>query len=389
MKILLLSVLAVAMIGVMMSTADAHILEPKILFQDERIKILDGGIGYSNIGLTDSGGGAGYGSVWTDSVDFYQVVNVSDQPIHNIVTGINTYDHNMKLLESRTYTLTSKFNALSPGESTFVQGWMSMRGWSCYEIWIEDYEINTAQEDLDNATNSGLFSHNLEIIQINDNGKGMFTGTVKNIGEIKIGNVQVYLIKLDSDDDIISILVDDIGNISPNKSKNFEISAYMVGNQDTSEKSEIFYRAPHTVEVFAFGGNVRDVDSSGTGYYFDVTSSNYFNSGNYGVIGNNDFAETNSCIENKVSIPEWIKNNAGWWADDTIDDNSFVQGIQFMIKENIISIPNLPESSSQSAETVPAWVKNNAGWWAEGQIDDNSFVQGIEYLVKVGIIQVS
>ena len=93
--------------------------------------------------------------------------------------------------------------------------------------------------------------------------------------------------------------------------------------------------------------------------------------------------------KNSQSVPSWIKNNAGWWAEGTIDDNSFVQGIQFMIKENIISIPNLPESSSETAESVPAWIKNNAGWWAEGQIDDNSFVKGIEYLVKVGIIQVS
>ena len=38
--------------------------------------------------------------------------------------------------------------------------------------------------------------------------------------------------------------------------------------------------------------------------------------------------------------------------------------------------------------TVPSWIKNNAGWWADGQIDDNSFVSGIQYLVKVGIIQV-
>ena len=89
-----------------------------------------------------------------------------------------------------------------------------------------------------------------------------------------------------------------------------------------------------------------------------------------------------------LEIPSWIKNNAGWWAEGQIDDNSFVQGIQFMIKENIISIPNLPESS-ETAESVPAWIKNNAGWWAEGQIDDNSFVKGIEYLVKVGIIQVT
>ena len=37
-------------------------------------------------------------------------------------------------------------------------------------------------------------------------------------------------------------------------------------------------------------------------------------------------------------IPSWIKNNAGWWADGSIDDNSFVQGIQFLIKEGIMKI---------------------------------------------------
>ncbi len=37
-------------------------------------------------------------------------------------------------------------------------------------------------------------------------------------------------------------------------------------------------------------------------------------------------------------IPEWIKNNAGWWAEGAIDDNSFVQGIQFLIKEGIMTI---------------------------------------------------
>ena len=88
-------------------------------------------------------------------------------------------------------------------------------------------------------------------------------------------------------------------------------------------------------------------------------------------------------------IPQWIKNNAKWWADGQIDDSSFVQGIQFMIKENIMSIPNLPDASSDKAESIPQWIKNNAKWWADGQIDDNSFVQGIQFLVKVGIIQVS
>jgi hypothetical protein len=38
-------------------------------------------------------------------------------------------------------------------------------------------------------------------------------------------------------------------------------------------------------------------------------------------------------------IPDWIKNNAGWWANGDIDDDSFVQGIQFLIKEGIMKIP--------------------------------------------------
>ena len=38
------------------------------------------------------------------------------------------------------------------------------------------------------------------------------------------------------------------------------------------------------------------------------------------------------------TIPKWIKNNAGWWADGTLDDNSFVQGIQFLIKEGYMTI---------------------------------------------------
>ena len=37
---------------------------------------------------------------------------------------------------------------------------------------------------------------------------------------------------------------------------------------------------------------------------------------------------------------------------------------------------------SVSAQSVPEWVKNNAGWWSEGQIDDTAFLQGIQYLIK-------
>jgi len=97
--------------------------------------------------------------------------------------------------------------------------------------------------------------------------------------------------------------------------------------------------------------------------------------------------EISDVKETKI-IPSWIKNNAGWWAEGTIDDNSFVQGIQFLIKEGIIVVDSTSQGTEESKE-IPTWIKNNAGWWADGTIDDNSFIQGIQFLVKEGIIQVN
>ncbi len=105
----------------------------------------------------------------------------------------------------------------------------------------------------------------------------------------------------------------------------------------------------------------------------------------------------------QTSIPAWIKNNAGWWATEQIDDSSFLKGVQYLIQEGIMIIPPT-ETSESSADPhavpdagqrtdvfdqhVPSWIKNNAGWWATDQIDDSSFLQGIQYLVQKGIIVV-
>ncbi|MGQ0771285.1 MAG: peptidase [Nitrososphaerota archaeon] len=86
-------------------------------------------------------------------------------------------------------------------------------------------------------------------------------------------------------------------------------------------------------------------------------------------------------------IPSWIKKNAGWWADGTITDKDFVQGIQYLIKEKIVKVPPT-QSGSGSTQVIPSWIKKNAGWWADGAIGDSDFVQGIQYLIKQGIIKV-
>ncbi|MDH3766749.1 MAG: hypothetical protein OER82_13200 [Nitrosopumilus sp.] len=54
----------------------------------------------------------------------------------------------------------------------------------------------------------------------------------------------------------------------------------------------------------------------------------------------------------------------------------------------IISISPSQGNASNSQE-IPEWVKNNAGWWSEDLILDRDFMQGIEFLGEQGIIKIN
>ena len=48
-----------------------------------------------------------------------------------------------------------------------------------------------------------------------------------------------------------------------------------------------------------------------------------------------EFAESNTT---QATVPEWIKNNADWWAQGLITDDDFVKGIKFLIEQGIITV---------------------------------------------------
>jgi len=92
-----------------------------------------------------------------------------------------------------------------------------------------------------------------------------------------------------------------------------------------------------------------------------------------------------------VIMPAWIKHNAKWWADDAISDNDFTSGIEFMIQQDIIKVPQIvleKEKSSSTLGKIPTWIKSNAKWWSEDLISDEDFVNGIEFLIKEEIIHI-
>ena len=96
-------------------------------------------------------------------------------------------------------------------------------------------------------------------------------------------------------------------------------------------------------------------------------------------------------VPETVLIPRWIKDSSGWWAYGAADDVTFIQGIHLLIQNGIIEVSHTGagstgQESGSGSDTVPRWVKTGAGWWADGAIDDATFIQSIQFLIRHGIL---
>lgn len=152
-------------------------------------------------------------------------------------------------------------------------------------------------------------------------------------------------------------------NFEPNQAVSIFLNHARITHAETDDKG-------------SFSANLETSDLPSGDYFVEAVGSKKFA---FGIL-------TVGLPQEEYVIPAWIKNNAGWWADGIITDSDFVQGIQYLIKEGIMKVPDTQASSGASTE-IPSWVKSNAGWWADGIITDEDFIAGIQYLIENGIIR--
>ena len=114
-----------------------------------------------------------------------------------------------------------------------------------------------------------------------------------------------------------------------------------------------------------------------------VTCESFDNAGNLAA---KSFTITIQLDPQLTIIPDWVKEVAVFWCNDTINDESFIEAIQYLIENNVIFIPINYDYGGDSDQTIPNWIKNNACWWSEDLISDDDFTSGLEYLIERGII---
>jgi len=339
------------------------------------------------------------------------IVNLSEYPLTNIVISIKTFKDG-KILEDTTSWHPIK-KILRPGESSPFAIVPPLAAFDSYEIWVSDYEFSCIEVIEPRSMIEDI------ILDVDSSGRETITLICNpTVPTRDLYDIHIFLASY-NEDNYMDYL--EIGPFFIFDSYDCLTNGSVSGTFVSYESESLIGIVPFPVlldyvkeerfELFVIEGpksivfNERDVKlqiiqpqkTAYSKYYPDSLRPKHMNIEEIRMMSQQDGAmrwSWNNQVESDIStqseekVPGWIKNNAKWWSEGSIGDSDFVSGIQFMIKEKIINIPDLPEQASETAqEKVPDWIRNNAKWWADGLISEDDFVNGIKWLVENGVIR--
>ena len=71
-----------------------------------------------------------------------------------------------------------------------------------------------------------------------------------------------------------------------------------------------------------------------------------------------------------------------------VNMKKFTKKFSVIFTISIIGFLGFSITASAADSAIPEWIKNNAKWWSEGSINDADYVKSLEYLMRHGIIDV-
>jgi hypothetical protein len=365
------------MIGVMVPNVFALITLPDDEYTKGHIPVLD-----EKIVIVDHNGLA----YLQDSLDWYSsdsiiygdIVNVSDDTLYYIIMRGNVYDDG-KLLDDtgllQPYTFRYNFPVedrdnvalaispykmhMKPGESAQFALWPERVGWDCYEVWIESYEL----ENKFKGVNEERLRNDMEIKSVKDE-RGVLKGKVYNPTENILDKTFVIVAKYDKNGKLFAMKGDATSSLGPNGTKNFEIPLYLDHYPVKTHLDNFIYGKPANYEVSAWGytywrqGITEDKrEFFGNPIKYMGVSKFFPNKDTISGIDIDNIVKTkseritSSCLSDpdqkfvtttyKKQLPDWIKNNAGWWANDDVDEKEFLTTLDYLLKNEILRI-NIP-----------------------------------------------
>jgi len=410
--VVIITIVTVAMIGVIVPSVFALTIIPDDGKPEGHIPVLDDKIlivQHNGIDLLAESSTNNSPWLLSNSIIFGEIVNAYDKNLYYPVIRANVYS-NGELLDETEYpqSFTFRYNyagaydqelqnkdlavsphnlGLKPGESTQFVLWPGQVKWDCYEIWIESYELENKFKKISNE----LLDNDLELMSINDN-RGIVSGKIYNPTENIFDHSYVVISKYDQNGKLFAVLGDDTGSIGPGKNKNFQISLYLEDYLIKTDTDYFMFEKPTNYKISVWGYDEwrnfeemgleearHPIKSAGSDIFFP-NNDDVYNIDVEKIIKNKDNRTVSSCIADsnqnfkkgieKQIIPSWIKNNAGWWANGTIDEEEFLSTLDYLLKHEMlrIDIPRIDLHMELDSQTYYVTKYNDAkiilsGWY--------------------------
>ncbi len=114
-----------------------------------------------------------------------------------------------------------------------------------------------------------------------------------------------------------------------------------------------------------------------------------------GVQGPNQLGDLTgtSGVKSIGLLPNWIKHTALWWSEGYTSDKEYASSIGWLTTNQILNLQSRGTLGSSVVVSdsimIPSSIKNDASWWAAGAINDATYLQSLQYMLDNNIITFS
>ena len=365
---------------------------------------------WSNFDSTQEHGGGEYQyTEYTGNLIVGDIVNLSEHNLTDIRIAITTFGERLGTIESKSWHPMKKI--LRPGEASPFFAYMG-GGFDNYSIKIDNYKGTSEMPVTPQVEISDVFIHK-------DDNSGVETliVTCANTSLEKSDNLHLMMLGY-SEDNLLqhaavgeSYLLEDRNTDTSNCVTDGKVSIPEFLPDAKIDRFEVFiiqndvnrfYYDVQEMNQFTNLNAYENVPNYYTqtavysNYFPDSLTPNYINIDNLKVYSEKlreieksktDTVNLPNDSDNSIQeIPVWIKNNAGWWANDKIDDDTFVSGVKYLIESQIIVLDDFSSSSISNSTGIPSWIKTIADLWSQEMLTDVEFMNAIKFLVENGVI---
>ena len=305
--------------------------------------------------------------VSTDKADYKvgEIIVISG----SVSGGNSIYDVNLSIVDPHGNTIYTEAVDLSYVQKFSTEINTEITGWSDsgnYKILVWHESEDTQAEIVFSFSSTYGKQKTTDTIKI-------FNSPINLDYAITSGKITLVRANLEKNSLFFSIDVSSGGHLT------VELPRYVMDAQDEDGDSDYTILMDYRNAVFVEKKNPNERT---------LTIPYIHNTKSIEIVGTFLDLDPSSPAESTV-IPDWVRNNAEWWSKDLIGDGDFLSGIEYLIIQGVIQIPIIPaDNGTESSSFVPSWIKDTADWWAEGLVSDSEFVNGLQYLISNGIITV-